>query len=271
MLTGVRIWIAGAGTFSRLARRLTQAGAVVLIAPIAEEGTGSEPGVGSTLPLAERSEETSAADGSSSALLRHAYELRTAVEQWSAGHIDLVLLPTTGAVLAWMAWWAQRPTRSASVAWRRTPIVSVPSERGQELQTELESSGIAVVTSASARSEDLALAVLDRLGSAGAGIKTGFGTLHVRATAATLDHQVLPLSPNGLAVLRCLTERPGGVVSRERLLAELPGGSQDPHTAEVAVARLREALSRAVGQHQLIRTVIKRGYQLDPGLRIDSL
>ena len=39
----------------------------------------------------------------------------------------------------------------------------------------------------------------------------------------------------------------------------LPGDSADPHTAEVAVARLREALGRS---HPLVRTVIKRGYVL---------
>jgi uroporphyrinogen-III synthase len=38
----------------------------------------------------------------------------------------------------------------------------------------------------------------------------------------------------------------------------LPGESEDPHTAEVAVARLREA----VGCPGLVQTVIKRGYVL---------
>jgi uroporphyrinogen-III synthase len=49
------------------------------------------------------------------------------------------------------------------------------------------------------------------------------------------------------------------VVSRETILEVLPGDSDDPHTAEVAVARLREA----VGSRRLVRTVIKRGYVLD--------
>jgi uroporphyrinogen-III synthase len=86
--------------------------------------------------------------------------------------------------------------------------------------------------------------------------------LHVRASAATLDHDVLPLSPNGLAILRRLARNPGEVVSRDRLLEVLPGDSADPHTAEVAVARLREAQSPYLGSHPLVRTVIKRGYVL---------
>ena len=48
------------------------------------------------------------------------------------------------------------------------------------------------------------------------------------------------------------------VVPRDQVLAALPGDSQDPHAAEVAIARLRDA----TGSRQLIRTVVKRGYRL---------
>ena len=83
------------------------------------------------------------------------------------------------------------------------------------------------------------------------------GQLRLHATTATLDHQPLPVSPSGLAVLRLLAERPGTVCSREQLLAVLPGESTDPHTAEMAVARLREAIGRSA-----VLTVVKRGYRL---------
>ena len=63
----------------------------------------------------------------------------------------------------------------------------------------------------------------------------------MRAGAATLDHRELPLSPSGFAVLRRLARAPGEVVSREELLRVLPGDSCDPHAAEVAVGRLRDA------------------------------
>ncbi len=69
---------------------------------------------------------------------------------------------------------------------------------------------------------------------------------------------MLPVSPSGLAVLRRLAANPGQVVSRDELLRVLPGDSGDPHAAEVAVARLREA----VGCPGLVQTVIKRGYVL---------
>lgn len=85
------------------------------------------------------------------------------------------------------------------------------------------------------------------------------GQLRVRASAATLDHVVLPISPSGLEVLRLLAVRPGAVVAREDLLEVLPGDSADPHAAEVAVARLRESL----GNLRVVKTVVKRGYRLD--------
>ena len=64
--------------------------------------------------------------------------------------------------------------------------------------------------------------------------------------------------PNGLEVLRLLAAAGGAVVPRDQVLAALPGDSPDPHAAEVAIARLRDA----TGSRQLIRTVVKRGYRL---------
>lgn len=93
----------------------------------------------------------------------------------------------------------------------------------------------------------------------GAGVDTPDGRLLVLRHAARLGGHALALSPGGLAVLRLLVEANGGVVTRAAILAALPGESTDPHTAEVAVARLREALPR----RDLVRTVVKRGYRLD--------
>jgi uroporphyrinogen-III synthase len=93
-----------------------------------------------------------------------------------------------------------------------------------------------------------------------AGVETPGGTLRVHAGAATLDHRELALSPSGFAVLKRLAKNPGEVVSREELLRVLPGDSCDPHAAEVAVGRVRDA----VGASGVIRTVVKRGYALNP-------
>ena len=126
----------------------------------------------------------------------------------------------------------------------------------------LEVAGFDVVVPERWRMGALVRLVIMELGS-GVGIETPAGLLQVRAGAATLDHRELALSPSGLAVLKRLARAPGEVVSREELLRVLPGESSDPHAAEVAVGRLRDALGAA----GLIRTVVKRGYALNPVVR----
>ncbi len=88
---------------------------------------------------------------------------------------------------------------------------------------------------------------------------TSAGLLRVRRSASVLGERVLPLSQVQLAVLRALVDASGGVVTREEILTLLPGSSNDPHAAEVAVARLRDAL----GERTLVRTVPRRGYRLE--------
>ncbi|WP_083450477.1 uroporphyrinogen-III synthase [Luteipulveratus mongoliensis] len=89
-------------------------------------------------------------------------------------------------------------------------------------------------------------------------VLTAQGELRVLRGAAVLDGEVLALSPNSLAALRVLAAAGGSVVSRTDILEALPGCSSDLHTAEVAVARLREGL----GSRDLVATVVKRGYRL---------
>ncbi len=90
-------------------------------------------------------------------------------------------------------------------------------------------------------------------------LDTVAGRLRVHRRAAVLDDRVLPLTTTGLEVLRLLARAGSAVVPREAVLAVLPGASTDPHAAEVAIARLREAS----GSRELVRTVVKRGYRLE--------
>ena len=53
-------------------------------------------------------------------------------------------------------------------------------------------------------------------------------------------------------------DRPGDVVARNELLRVLPGHSNDPHAVDTAVLRLRTAL----GDKNIVATVVKRGYRL---------
>jgi uroporphyrinogen-III synthase len=82
--------------------------------------------------------------------------------------------------------------------------------------------------------------------------------LEVRGSAVLVDGRLRPVPPGPMAVLRALARRPGWVVPRADLLAELPGGGDDEHAVEVAVARLRSSL----GAPRVIQTVVKRGYRL---------
>lgn len=83
-------------------------------------------------------------------------------------------------------------------------------------------------------------------------------TLEIRGTCVVVDDQVRELSPAGMATIRALAVKPGTVVSRRELLAALPGSGTDTHAVETAVLRLRTAL----GDKQIVSTVVKRGYRL---------
>jgi uroporphyrinogen-III synthase len=87
--------------------------------------------------------------------------------------------------------------------------------------------------------------------------------LELRGHAVLVDGELRAVPPTGMALLRMLARRPGRVVTRAELLRALPGGGDDEHAVEMAVARLRSALA----EPKLVQTVVKRGYRLalDPG------
>ncbi|MDH6195973.1 uroporphyrinogen-III synthase [Mycobacterium frederiksbergense] len=90
-------------------------------------------------------------------------------------------------------------------------------------------------------------------------------TLEIRGTCVLVDGRVKALSPAAMATIRALSHRPGAVVSRFDLLSALPGSGTDTHAVETAVLRLRTAL----GDKNIVSTVVKRGYRLavdEPGL-----
>lgn len=82
--------------------------------------------------------------------------------------------------------------------------------------------------------------------------------LEIRGTCVMVDGVVKELPPAGMATIRALAHRPGQVVSRGDLLGALPGGGTDTHAVETAVLRLRTAL----GDKNIVATVVKRGYRL---------
>lgn len=82
--------------------------------------------------------------------------------------------------------------------------------------------------------------------------------LVLRGTHVLVDGAVVKLTPAPYAVLRALARRPGQVLSRRELMEVLPSRqAASEHAVEAAVARLRACIGAA-----LVRTVVKRGYQL---------
>lgn len=82
--------------------------------------------------------------------------------------------------------------------------------------------------------------------------------IEIEDSRVLVDGMVKPVSPAGLATLRVLAHRPGLVVARDALLQALPGHGSSKHAVDSAVLRLRTAL----GDSQIVATVIKRGYRL---------
>lgn len=82
--------------------------------------------------------------------------------------------------------------------------------------------------------------------------------IEIEENRVLVDGMVKPVSPAGLAALRVLAHRPGTVVARDTLLQALPGREKSMHAVDTAVLRLRTAL----GDSQIVATVIKRGYRL---------
>ncbi|WP_100422385.1 uroporphyrinogen-III synthase [Sediminihabitans luteus] len=185
--------------------------------------------------------------------------LVASVEAAASGEIDAVAFTSAPGAEAWMraveeagllAAVVGRFGNGSMVAAAVGPITAAPlAERGvPTLQPDRGRLGALVRTLVGhyEHAETLALC-------------TVAGRLLIRSRTAVLDGAVLPLSPSGLAVLRALAEARGDVVPRDRVLEILPGASLDPHAAEVAIARLREA----AGNRALVKTVVKRGYRLE--------
>ncbi len=89
-------------------------------------------------------------------------------------------------------------------------------------------------------------------------VKAAGHAVDIRGTCVLVDGSINVLSPSGMAILRALAKHPGDVVARCDLLRALTGNSNDPHAVDTAVLRLRTAL----GDKNIIATVVKRGYRL---------
>ncbi|MGW1743298.1 uroporphyrinogen-III synthase [Nocardia sp. NPDC001965] len=132
----------------------------------------------------------------------------------------------------------------------------------------LEELGVPTTMPGRARLGALARHVAEELPRRAGRINACGHTISVRGACVVVDGEVKQLAPAPMALMRSLARHPGRVVSREDLLAALPGGGDDTHAVETAIARLRAGL----GTPKAIQTVVKRGYRLamDPAECIDN-
>lgn len=182
--------------------------------------------------------------------------LEQSVRDAAAGSYDAVVFTSAPGAAAWLSVVDRVEARDALRRLekdRRLVLAAV----GPVTADPLRNAGFDPMLPERARLGALVRSLVIYLGDDSASVPTTAGKLRIRANAVTLDHSVLPVSPSGLLIMRALASEPGRVRTREDLLAALPGDSDDPHSAEVAVARLREAIGRPI-----VQTVVKRGYRL---------
>jgi len=183
--------------------------------------------------------------------------VEASVRSVAAGEVDAVVFTSAPGAAAWLA-----AADDAGVAdqigrlARRGSVVMAAV--GPITAKPLQDRGIEPLVPERGRLGSLVRALVGHYGGLEA-LQTIAGPLQVHRGAAVLDGRVLALTPTGLEVLRLLVKAGGSVVPREHVLAVLPGDSTDPHAAEVAIARLRDA----TGSRALIKTVVKRGYRLE--------
>jgi uroporphyrinogen-III synthase len=182
--------------------------------------------------------------------------LEASVIDVAAGAYDAVTFTSAPGAAAWLTA-ARRNSVEDEIARATKDGTLVLAAVGPVTAEPLIAAGFEPIVPDRFRLGALVRLIITHCGENAEGVATPAGVLRVRATAASLDHTVLQLSPGALAILRELARDPGRVKSREELLAVMPGDTGDPHAAEVAVARLREVVGRDV-----IRTVVKRGYAL---------
>lgn len=252
-------WVADSETSAEIADLLVDEGVIGMRIAVQHHGAGDD-------HLEER---LTAAGATTQGLVVYRWgappdmaALKASLLETAAGGFDAVAFTSAPGAAAWLTT-ARRlgvaETIADHVAAGQTMIAAV----GPITAEPLNAAGFDTVVPERSRLGALVRLIVTRCGENAAGIFTPAGTLRVRATMATLDHGVLPLSPGGLAILRELAREPGRVKSREQLLAIMPGDSDDPHAAEVAVARLRDVVGKEV-----IHTVVKRGYALAAGERV---
>jgi len=180
--------------------------------------------------------------------------LRRLVASIATRGVDSVTFTSAPAAAGLLQVAGEEGVRAAVLAALADAVL--PVAVGPVTAAPLAAAGVRCVQPERARLGALAREVVSALPARHPVLSCGPHTLQVRGHAAVLDGRLVELPPAPMGVLRALARRPGVVVSRPELLAELPGGG-DGHAVDTAVTRLRAALGAPV-----VETVDERGHRL---------
>lgn len=154
--------------------------------------------------------------------------VRDSVRQAADGRFDAVVFTSAPGAAAWLDEVARLDATDAIRSYAAVGRLLVAAV-GPVTSEPLVVAGMQPVTPDRPRMGALIRRIVTDLGHSDRGVRTPAGVLHLRASVASLDHMVLPVSPSDLAVLRRLAETPAQVVSREELLR---GSGAHPRPAE---------------------------------------
>ncbi|MGH3736616.1 MAG: uroporphyrinogen-III synthase [Micromonosporaceae bacterium] len=177
--------------------------------------------------------------------------LRRLVEQVANRQVDAVTFTSAPAVTSLL----DRDDDGEALSALRGEVLAACV--GPVCAAPLQRLGVPTVQPSRGRLGALVRTVIDELSVRSVPLRVAGHTMAVRGHAVVLDGELVQPAPAPMAVLRALAQRPGRVFARADLLRALPRGA-DGHAVEMAVARLRGAL----GDPEIVQTVVKRGYRL---------
>lgn len=175
------------------------------------------------------------------------------------GEVDAVIFTSAPGAAEWLDAAAREGVLPEIIRRCETHRVLMASV-GPITAAPLTDVGIEPLIAERGRLGSLVRAVVTHFGGGhAASLPTSAGRLELRSTGAVIDGRHVPLSRTGVDILAALFAAGGAVVSRTRLQDALPRSGANTHAVEMAVARVREA----IGEPDLIKTVVKRGYRLN--------
>lgn len=175
----------------------------------------------------------------------------------ASGQVDAVLFPVAEALPGWLAT-VERLGMLDAIRERSRTSRLLLATTDAAATARLAENGLPASTSCGPTADDLARSALAPLTHGVVERRTAVGRLAMRSGGALIDGGFVPLSRGAVSILEALFVADGRVLTRAEIGQVLPGGRRSARAVEVAVARLRDAL----GDGDLVQTVVKRGYRL---------